>query len=195
MEFLTIIFDDETTAIPIYVDKKHLVNLCNYFRSMLLSEFSESRSNTITVKVPNAMIWSKIMIDIIYEKYYDSVPVWRYLSENVKFNDSVPVWRYLLENFKFNDYFDIDYNRDSIKRLIIPPSYFDELIEMVPIFGSDKNFYKLLAKNFPKDFDLSKLSEEIMLKILEHDPEKKIHNYLILLFRFSTKRDTCSICL
>ena len=96
--------------------------------------------------------------------------------------NSLPKWQHLLESIKCDDdcsdrstrstcglatRSELKRNRDLLKNLKIPSEEFELLLKVVERMGYNSDNIELIVKNLPKNYDLSKLSRDLIKKILE----------------------------
>ena len=80
-------------------------------------------------------------------------------------------WRHTLETIICNNFMGI--NNDISQDIDVPPEGFEYLSRVGDLMAYDKNIFKIIIKNLPHDYDLSKLNKVIINKIMEY-PEYKI---------------------
>ena len=148
---LTLTLIDGTNEITINVHKNILSCACIYFEK-LLTNFKEKNSNNITITVPN----THVSYDIIISFY------------NIKANIGILAsWKHLLESYKCYDFFGLDIDPKLLFDLEIPAEGFELLLEVIELIGYDEDMIKLINKNIPNEYDLSKLPEELLNNMIE----------------------------
>ena len=148
---LSLILTDDSNKININVHKNILYSSCVYFEK-LLTNMKEKDANNIIIHVPNAYIAH----DIILSFYNQKTNIANY-----------PVWKYILESVKCYDFFGIEYDSNLIHDLKIPEEGFELLLDVIEIVGYNEKTIKLLNKNLPKEYDLSKFPKELLEEMLE----------------------------
>ena len=148
---LTLTLIDATNEITIDVHKVILSSGCIYFEK-LLTNCKEKNSNNITINVPNTYV----SYDIIMSFYNQKTNV-----------GDLPAWEHLLESYKCYDFFGLDFGPELLFNLEVPAEGFELLLEVVELVGYNENMRKLINKNIPDDYDLSNLSKELLINMLE----------------------------
>jgi WD40 repeat protein len=150
---------DEFNEITINVHKYILYSSCIYFEK-LLTNFKEANSNLITIEVPNAYV----SYDIIMGFYQQKTNLANYPPFC---GQDYPKWRHLLESIKCLDFFGLKLDQEKITDIEVPAEGFELLLEVIEIIGYNDFTIKTLIKNFPQEYDLSKLSKKLLSKIYE----------------------------
>ena len=140
---------DKNNKITIATHKIILYNSCIYFKKML-TNFKEKDSNSITIQVPNVNISYDIIISFYHEK-------------KIINSTNYPIWKYQLESYKCYDFFGLDFLDTKIFfDLEIPDEGFELLLDVIELIGFNKETIKLLNKNIPDDYDLTKFPKELL---------------------------------
>ena len=147
---ITLILSDANNEIAIDLHKNILYSSCIYFEK-LLTNFKEKHLDQIRIEVPNAFV----CYDVIMSFYGQKTNIGNF-----------PDWLHILESIKCHDFLGL--KRDILsKDLEIPEKGFESLLSVVDLIGYNANSTKLVIKNLPKEYDLSKLNKELVRKILE----------------------------
>ncbi|AKI79737.1 hypothetical protein QJ850_gp008 [Acanthamoeba polyphaga mimivirus] len=167
---LHVVDKNKTIILPCH--KIILYFACDYFKK-LFSTFKEKDFKEIEIIVPNAFVSCNI-IKGFYKEYLHK----EYLNESSQ-KDSVDntqlleEWQYTIEEYKCRDFFMLETDRNKLYDLLVPPSYFDELVNFVDSVGYDKKTVKLLLNNLPMDYDLSGFPVDLINKMyklsISHD--------------------------
>ncbi|QGR54364.1 btb/poz domain-containing protein [Moumouvirus maliensis] len=162
---LTLILFDGDNTLTIDVHKIVLYSSCVYFRKLFT--FSKTVEKIIRINVPNVYI-SRDIIRSFYDKVWDEqkkcfIKIGEYDLACTKY----PEWKYNILSHKCNDFFGLDVDFNKIYFLQVPNENFNELLDFVDLLGYDDESIQLLVNNFPPDYDLTNLSRELLLGILE----------------------------
>ena len=152
---ITLTLIDSTNKITMDLHKIILYSSCIYFEK-LLTNFKEKHLNEITIQVPNAFV----CYDIIMSFYGQKTNI-----------GNLPNWQHLLEFVRCYDFLGLESDTNLLKDLEIPSEGFELLLDVVELIGYDNYSNKLVIKNLPKDYDLSKLSKDLIKKILEFNQD------------------------
>nr|WBF71168.1 BTB POZ domain-containing protein [Megavirus caiporensis] len=148
------IVDNKTTImLPFY--RIILYNSSEYFKKLLTS-FMEKDSKQVRINVPNADIAYNIITNFI-EKYS--------LESVEKRVINIPSWEYIIEKYKCLDYFMLEKDITKIYDLVIPPHYYNQLVNFVDTIGYDSKTVKLLFNNLPLNYDLSDFPTDLLNKM------------------------------
>ncbi|AUV58060.1 BTB POZ domain-containing protein [Bandra megavirus] len=150
---LEITDNNNTIMLPFY--RIILYNSSEYFKKLLTS-FMEKDLKQVKINVPNADIAYNIITNFI-EKY-SSEPI-----EKRKIN--IPSWEYIIDEYKCLDYFMLEKDITKIYNLVIPPHYYNQLVNFVDTIGYDSKTIKLLFNNLPLDYDLSDFPVDLLEKM------------------------------
>ncbi|AZL89829.1 BTB/POZ domain-containing protein [Megavirus baoshan] len=150
---LEITDNNNTIMLPFY--RIILYNSSEYFKK-LLTLFMEKDSKQVKINVPNADIAYNIITNFI-EKH-SSEPI-----EKRKIN--IPSWEYIIDEYKCLDYFMLEKDITKIYDLVIPPHYYNQLVNFVDTIGYDSKTIKLLFNNLPLDYDLSDFPTDLLQKM------------------------------
>lgn len=153
MILLTLI--DKINKITFSVDKTLLVKKCAYFEK-LFTYFREKDEDAITIEVPNAQVTYDIILSFSGTKIN---------SGNLKY------WLHQLELIKCRAYLGM---HSDIPKIVVPAEGFDLLIEVLGIIGYDDDAFKLIDDNLPKDYDITKLSTELINEIIRVNTSHRI---------------------
>lgn len=136
---------DNHEIININVHKTVLANACNYFNKLFNFQDNKNKSH-FYIRTNN----SKIANDIILSFY----------GKKINYSKSED----LLEYFKCRAFFCLDYDIKELYDLKISPSRFDYLVQSMDQLNltNDVNILKMVKKNIPTDYDLSRLSKEFV---------------------------------
>ena len=137
---LTLTLFDGINEISISAHKNILSVACVYFEK-LLTNCKEKNSNNITINVPN----THVSYDIIMSFYHQKTNI-----------GNLPHWKHLLESFKCYDFFGLEMDPKLLFDLEIPSEGFELLLEVIELIGYDEDMIKLINKNIPNEYDLSK---------------------------------------
>lgn len=137
------------------VHKLVLYVSCKYFQTMFDSEFDDKNKKELVLRdVPDVNVFH----DIIREFYGD------------KTTDSVhSVWRYNCEKIKCKKYLMMDVPVYQLCKYGVPDGEYDELLNIVDkYFGYTKKTIKLLVNELPANYDLDKLSAELVKAMYDY---------------------------
>ncbi len=157
---LELTLKDTNTEIILTVHKHILYTFSPYFKN-LLTNCKEATMNKILINVPNAYVCSDIIMSFYQKKICSG---------------NYPVWKYLFECIKCYDFFGINYDYDQIFTIQIPSEGFEDLLEILPYLEENDKIYALIRKCMPADYDNSKLSYELLEKLVK----KTTYYYSIL---------------
>ena len=148
---LTLTLFDGINKISINVHKNILYSSCIYFEK-LLTNCKEKNSNNITINVPN----THLSYDIIMSFYHQKTNI-----------ANLPPWKHLLESCKCYDFFGLEMDPKLLFDFEIPADGFELLLEVIELIGYDEDMIKLINKNIPDEYDLSKFPKELLINMLE----------------------------
>jgi WD40 repeat protein len=148
---LVLTLHDDTHQLIINVNKNILAASCIYFEK-LFTNCKEKTLNNITVEVPNVYVTN----DIIMSFYGQEIN-----SGNL--SDT----RHLLESIKCNNFLGLYYDLSLLDDIEIPETDFELFLDIADLVGYDDNIIKLINKNLPKEYDLSKFPEELLDEMLD----------------------------
>ena len=122
--------------------------------SILLYRYLISRKNPIVLE----QIDNFVIYPIIGHKF------------NCENNNSanLPTWKYTLEMIKCRNFFGLknSINLLLLKNIRVPDEEFEQLINVVEIVGFNDKTIKIINKNLPTDYDISRLSNELINEIV-----------------------------
>ncbi|BCS82662.1 hypothetical protein QLL95_gp0173 [Cotonvirus japonicus] len=150
MEELTLTLLDNNSRIEILVNKNDLIGKCEYFNNLLNKYYSPCQNKIIIV--PNALVSKNIIENLLKP------------SKNPDLNLNLP---YLLELIKCYDFFGLEFDLKNFKLSKIADNEFDVLLDIIDIVGYNDYSIKLLIKNLPNDYDLSKLPHDLLKRMYE----------------------------
>ncbi|AEQ33166.1 DPP6 N-terminal domain-containing protein [Megavirus chiliensis] len=154
MDKIKLILTDNKFSVEIFVNKNDLADKSGYFYN-LLNKYSSSCQNK-TIFVPNSLA-SKNIIENLLELNSSS-------KTNYDFKYDL---KYILELIKCYDYFSIDINLKKFNLSGIKHNEFDILLDVIDIVGYNDYNIKLILKNLPNDYDLSKFPHDLLKKMYE----------------------------
>ena len=149
---ITLTLTDKKTELVVKLHKIILYSSSIYFKK-LLTNFKEKDLNEITIIVPNVYV----TYDIIMTFYGQKTNI-----------GNLPEWKHLLETIKCKDYLGLKNDYNIIKNIEIPEYGFELLLEIGGLTNYDNNdLLRTIIRNIPKDYDLRKISAELIKKIVE----------------------------
>lgn len=159
MELFDLIFilEDGTNIKKFGVYKKKLI--CYEYFNNLLNKFKEKDNKEINIIVPNVLVSYDIIMDICDT----SGPKLIYSGQNI------PKCKYIFELIKCKNFFGLDIDKEILTNLDVEPVYFEDLLMVIDLFGFSDDMIKLIIKNIPFDYDLKKLSKELLEEIIRVD--------------------------
>ena len=140
--------DDDHNQITLNVHKNILANTAPYF-SKLFGFGIEATSDKITINVSNL----NIMFDLIMS-YYDEK------------QNSLPEWKYKLETIKSKIFLGMDYDPNLLRNIKVPEEGFEQLINAIEMIGFTDETIKIINNNLPTDYDIAKLSTELINEMI-----------------------------
>jgi WD40 repeat protein len=145
-----ILIDPSNNHITIDVNKNILYASCIYFEK-LLTNFKEKNSNGITIEVSNAYV----MYDIIMTFY------------NQKTNSgNISADKHLLESIICYNFLGFDFEEFLLDYIEVSEENFELFLLVIDLVGYNDKTIGLINKNIPKNYDLSKLSSELLSEML-----------------------------
>ena len=163
---IILILSDGTNTVTMNAHKMILLSQCIYFEKLLTNFVACNLKNisicvncetekicNITINVPNAYICYDV-----FQSFYKHVT-------NIH---EYPHWYHLLESFKCRDFFGLDIDQSLLLNLDVPPEGFEKLIDVIDLLGYTNNNIKIINKNLPKEYDLSKFPKELISKMIEN---------------------------
>jgi WD40 repeat protein len=166
-DLLLTLTDKKNNKIKMNVHKIVLYSSCTYFEKQLIN-FKEKNLDHIEIEVPNA----SVSYDIIMSFYGQKTNHGNY-----------PKWYHILQSYLCFDFFCMEF-KEQLYDLVVPLSNlqsqiwkgvalrvpeegFELLLDVIDMIGYNKKTIRLLNKNIPKNFDLSKLPNELILKMMQ----------------------------
>lgn len=146
---INLILSDEHHTETLNVDKKILIEKCEYF-SRMLTQFSETNTDTITINVVDSNIAKNVIMSMFNDiDIYDNIG---------NYND----WKYLLLLYKCCDFFSINFDITKLNKLLVPNEGFELLLDVIDIIGYNYDTIELITNNLPKNYDLRKFPRELL---------------------------------
>jgi len=139
---ITIRLVDLNTSVELKCHRVVLASAADYFDKMF--DFNRGQL-MILMTVSNAEYMGKFI---------------RSFYQPVKEDD----WRTILEFIRCRHYLCLDINVEPLYEMLVPNEYFDLFVEVVCLFDitSDQRLIITIRRNLPIDYDLTKLSEELV---------------------------------
>jgi len=167
---LTLVLCDKNNRLIIHVNKNILYSSCIYFEK-LLDKFQEKNSNSITIEVSNAYVaYDVIMSFYGQETNSGNLPRNKHLLELIKCHDFFgksffPKGKDDLDNTPRPEGFGLEYvlTEEDIE---IPEEDFELLLDVIDLVGYNDKTIKLINKNLPKNYDLTKFPKELLQEML-----------------------------
>lgn len=150
MDKIKLILIDDKSSVELFVDKNDLANKSEYFNN-LLNKYSLPCQNK-TIIVPSSLASKNIIENLLVSDY----------SSKTNYD-----LKYILELIKCYDYFSIDINLKKFNLSGIKNNEFDILLDIIDIVGYNDYNIKLILKNLPNDYDLSKFPHNLLKKMYE----------------------------
>jgi WD40 repeat protein len=147
---LILTLNDRYHQFTIHVNKNILYSSCIYFEK-LLTNFKEKNLNEITIGVPNVYVAHDIIMSFYGQKTNSGN-----LSKS----------RRLLESIKCYSFLGLDFDEMILDDMEIPEEDFELLLDAIDIIGYNEKTIRLINRNVPKDYDLSKFSKELLAEML-----------------------------
>jgi len=148
---VTIILSDKSHQIIINAHKIILYTTSVYFEK-LLTTFKEKHDDVISIEVPNAYI----AYDVIMSFYGQQTNLGK-LSPN----------KHLLESIKCKYYFGLDIDESLLNGINVSEEDFELFLDIIDLIGYNERTIKLINKNLPEIYDLSKFPKELLNEMLE----------------------------
>jgi WD40 repeat protein len=108
----------------------------------------EKDSDNITIEVSNA----RIAADIIMSFYGQTI--------------NSPNNKYLLESIKCKYFFGLDFDQSLLDNIEVSEEDFDLFMDVIDLIGYNEKTIKLINKNIPETYDLSKFPKELLNEML-----------------------------
>lgn len=147
---IILILVDTFNEIIIPTHKNILIQNSPYFEKMF-GYFKEKDQCEITIHVPNSSVTRDIIMNF-YGQEFNST--------------NLDSWKYQLDLINCRDYLCIKHDLDSIKNLNVPVEGFDLLLGSIDLIGYNDITIKLIGDNLPENYDISKLSRELINEII-----------------------------
>ncbi|AKI79828.1 putative BTB/POZ domain-containing protein [Acanthamoeba polyphaga mimivirus] len=166
-----LVLDDGKEKISLNIHKCILYVASPYFRGMF-GNFSEQKSNSITITVHNSLVSSNII-----KSFYG--------IKSPKQND----WKYKLDKHICKNFFGL--KSRLINNVKVPKTNFDEFLDTIELIGYNKKTLKMIINNIPKNYDIDKLPLDLLQNMVgiyhEHDI-LFVKNATINILSLNTKR-------
>lgn len=146
-----IFIDKNNNTISVHTHKCFLMASCDFFFKMF-AVGNEQTLNKKTLDVPNAFV------------SYDVIMSFYGRESNVS---NLPECKHSLEMVKCLDYFGLDYS--EYLNLEVSGEYFESLLELVEFIGLTNKILELITKNFPENYDITKLSDELIEELINYE--------------------------
>ena len=156
---LVLILTDGFDKISIDVNKNELCSSSSYFKK-LLTGFKEKSLNEITMLVSNVAVFYDVILSINDREKIIS-------GEN---QHGMPQWLYLLDLFKCYDFLGLDFDFNLLFNLEIPEEGFGLLFDIAYLTNYHSDIIKLIEKNLPEDYDLTRLPRDLIDALLKIEP-------------------------
>lgn len=137
-----LILDDGNEKISLNIHKCILYLASPYFKGMF-GNFSEQKSNCITIIVHNSLVSS----DIIKSFYGITTP---------KQND----WKYKLDKHICKNFFGL--KTRLINNIKVPKTNFDEFLDTIELIGYNEKTLKMIIDNVPKNYNFDQLPLDLL---------------------------------
>lgn len=165
---LTLVDDFDTIVLKIC--KSTLVAHVKFFEKL----FKYHSQKQLTIFVKNVLVAQSIL------SYY--------VVKHYKIPDKMPQWKYVLESLLCMDYFCINVDISLLNHLCVPTEGFDLLLETIGALNlcGNRKIMKNVKKNMPNNYDVSKLSNELINILISCN-----NNKIMMIFE---SRDSAEIC-
>lgn len=144
---LTLILSDNITKLSINVHKVILAANCTYFKKLFI-EFSEKDKEEIILIVPDV----NATYDIIMSFYGQTM------------NNTG--WKHILQLYRCYDFFGLKTDISKLIDMEVPVEGFDLLLDVIELIGYTKETIKIINKNLPRKYDLSKFPNELLQEMI-----------------------------
>lgn len=158
---INLILNDEHHTETLNVDKKILIEKCEYF-SRMLTQFSEINADTITIKVVDSTIAKNVIISM-----FSDIDIYKNIGNYYD-------WKYLLLLYKCCDFFNISFDITKLNKLLVPNEGFELLLDIIDIIGYNYDMIELIINNLPKNYDLRKFPRELLETLYDHSTSYNI---------------------
>lgn len=137
--------ESNSNQMELFLEKKILCDNCPFFTKMF-NGFKESLEHIIIMKVPDVLITSNILRSFYGHKI-----------------DIGQDWVSQSKYYMCYDYLGMTY--DLPIKIKVPNESLEELLDLIEIIGYNPRTAKILANNFPVDYDLEKLPLDFLTVI------------------------------
>jgi WD40 repeat protein len=151
---LTLANNDQQLILNVH--KVILCSECIYFEK-LFSNFQEKDYTSITIQVSNIHAAYDVIMSLYGQKTNSGM-----LSET----------RHLLEFIKCQNFFGLDFDQSLMYNIEVEEEDFELLLDIIDLAGYNENMIKIINKNLPEKYDLTKFPKELLDEMLRLD---KIH--------------------
>ncbi|AEQ61003.1 WD40 family protein [Acanthamoeba polyphaga mimivirus] len=159
---IILVLEDDKETITIGAHKCILYASCPYFEKMFATTMKESIQSRINIRVPNSHVFCNIISG--------------FYGQKIKSGNIEP-WKYQLDTILCRDFLGLEITNSLLNDLIVPPENFDDLLKITELIGFDEFAFDLIIKNIPSDYDLTKLSNELLKCLHDHTISQKILFY------------------
>jgi len=142
--------DRNNNRISIDVNKNILFASCDYFEK-LLTNCKEKNSNNIVIEVANIYIM------------YDAIMGFYGQETNL---GNIPKNKHLLELMLCYNFLGLDIDQSSLDNIEVSEEDFELFLSVIDLIGYDEETIELINNKIPKNYDLSKLSKELLNEML-----------------------------
>lgn len=188
---LTIV--DDKSQLTLCVHKNVLAKASHYFNK-LFNFGIESTYNKITINLTKLNIYvvsDLLMSFYLVHKQQINPPVMdkpnldrkpgfgfhclhRLKNGGVISSLFLPEWMYKFEMVRCRIFFGLVDNSELLTNIKVPAEAFEELISVIELVGFNKDTVKIINNNLPENYDVTKLSQELLNKMIRVES-----NYLI----------------
>jgi len=155
---LTLIDDNHQLVLDLH--KIILYASCVYFEKLFFN-FKEKDANNITIRVPNAFVAH----DLIMSFYGQTTNLGQLYKD-----------KHILETIKCYDFLGLEYDESLLdNNITVLEEDFELLLDVVDLVGYDDDTIKLINKNLPKNYDLTKFPKELLIEMLRL---AKMYNFI-----------------
>lgn len=156
---IVLVLEDDKETIIIGAHKCVLYASCPYFEKMFAITMKETIQSRINIRVPNSHVFCNIISG--------------FYGQKIK-SGNIEQWKYQLDTILCRDFLGLEITGDLFNDLVVPPENFDDLLKIIELIGFDKYAFDLIVKNIPTDYDLTKLSDELLKYLHDHTISQKI---------------------
>ncbi len=137
-----LILDDGKEKVSLNIHKCILYVASPYFKGMF-GNFSEQKSNSITILVHNSLVSSNII-----KSFYG--------IRSPKQND----WKYKLDKHICKNFFGL--KSRLINNVKVPKNKFNEFLDTIELIGYNKKTLKMIINNIPKNYNFDQLPLDLL---------------------------------